>query len=47
MTEKLKDDIQPVFNKKRNVPFASLPQINEEPGRLEKTGVLSKIEYSL
>ena len=37
----LKDDIQPVFKKKRNVP--SLPQINEE---LERTGLLLKIEYS-
>ena len=42
----LKDDIQPVFKKKRNVPFASLPLVNEELDRLERTGVLSKIEYS-
>ena len=27
------------------MPFASLPQINEELDRLERTGVLSKIEY--
>ena len=43
---KLKDDIQPVFKKKRNVPLASLPQINEKLNRLERTGVLSKIVYS-
>ena len=43
----LKDDILAVFKKKRNVPFTSLPQINEEPDRLERTGVLSKIEKSI
>ena len=43
----LKDDTQSLFKeKKRNVPFASLPQINEELDRLERTRVLSKIEYS-
>ena len=41
----LKYDIQPMFKKKK-VPFASLPQINEELNRLERTGVLSKTEYS-
>ena len=41
----LQDDVQPVFKKKRNVPFALLEQINEEL-RLVKTGVLSKLEYS-
>ena len=38
----LKDDIQP----KWNVPFASLPLINEELDRLERSGVLLKIQYS-
>ena len=42
----LKDNIQPGFKKKRNVPFVSLLQINEELDRLERTGVLLKIEYS-
>ena len=42
----LQDDVQPVFKKKRNVPFASLEQINEEFVRLVNTGVLSKLEYS-
>ena len=41
----LKDDIQSV-SKKKNVPFTSLPQINEELDRLERTGVLLKIEFS-
>ena len=31
-----KQNIQPVFKKKRNVPFASLNQIDEELNRLEK-----------
>ena len=42
----LRDDVQPVFKKKRNVPFASLEQFNEELDRLVKNGVLSKLEYS-
>ena len=42
----LKDDIQPVFKKKRKVPFVSLLQINEELDRLERTEVLLKIEYN-
>ena len=35
-----------LFKKKRNVPFASLEQINEESDRLVKTGVLAKLQYS-
>ena len=42
----LNDNAQPVFKKKRNVPFASLEQINEELDRLVKTGVLAKLQYS-
>ena len=42
----LQDNVQPMFKKKWNVPFASLEQINEELDRLVKTGVLSKLEYS-
>ena len=42
----LKDDIQPVFKKKRNVPFVPSTQINEELDRFERTGVLSKIDCS-
>ena len=42
----LKPNIQPVFKKKRNVPFESLNQIDEELDRLAQVGVLSKVEYS-
>ena len=42
----IKKDAKPVFKKKRNVPFASIEQINKELIRLEKMGVLSKVEYS-
>ena len=42
----LQDKVQPVFKKKRNMPFTSLEQINAELDRLVKTGVLSKLEYS-
>ena len=42
----LQNDIKPVLKKKRNVPFASLEQINEELDRLVRTGVLLKVEYS-
>ena len=31
---------------KRNVPFTSLKQINDGLDRLEKMGVLSKVDYS-
>ena len=42
----LKDNIQPLFKKKRNVPFDPSPQINEEFERHERTGALLKIEYN-
>ena len=42
----LKDNAQPVFKKKRKVPFASLEQINEQLDRLVKAGVLAKLQYS-
>ena len=38
----LNNNTQSAFKKKRNVPFVSLEQINEEPDSLVKTGVLSK-----
>ena len=38
----VKDHVQPIFKKKRNVPFAALEQIDEELDRLEKAGILSK-----
>ena len=34
---KLQDDVQLVFKKKQNVPFALLEQINEELDRLVNT----------
>ena len=34
------------FQKKRHVPFASLKQINDNLERLEKVGVLSKVDNS-
>ena len=43
---KVKDGAQPVFKKKRNVPFAALEQINKELDRLEQAGILSKINFS-
>ena len=43
---KVKDGAQPVFKKKRNVPFAALEQINKELHRLEQAGILSKINFS-
>ena len=43
---KVKDGAQPVFKKKRNVPFATLEQINKELDRLEQAGILSKTDFS-
>ena len=42
----MKDGAQPVFKKKRNVPFAALEQINKELDRLEQAGILSKTDFS-
>ena len=41
----MKDDAQPVFKKKRNVPFAALEQINKELDRLEQAGILWKTDF--
>ncbi len=35
-----------MFKPKRNVPFASLEVINKELERLEKVGVIEKVDYS-
>ena len=43
---KLKQNVQPVFKRKRNVPFASLDKINQGLYRLENVGILSKTEYN-
>ena len=42
----VKDYAQPIFKKKRNVPFGALEQIDEELDRLEKAGILSKTGLS-
>ena len=42
----MKDGAQPVFKKKRNVPFAAQEQINKELDRLEQAGILSKTNFS-
>ena len=43
---KSKQNMQPVFIRKRNVPFASLDKINQKLDWLENVGILSKTEYS-
>ena len=43
---KVKDGAQPVFKKKRDVPFATLEQINKELDRLKQAGILSKTDFS-
>ena len=42
----MKDGAQPVFKKKRNIPFAALEQINKELDRLEQASILSKTDFS-
>ena len=42
----LKENAQPVFKKKRSVPFASLEKIDQELDRMVESGILSKVDYS-
>ena len=42
----VKDHAQPIFLKKRNVPFVALEQMDEELDSLEKAGILSKTDFS-
>ena len=42
----MKDGAQPVFKKKRNVPFAAQEQINKELDKLEQAGIRSKTAFS-
>lgn len=42
----VKENEQPVFKKKRNVPYAAIEQIDGELERLENMGVLEKIDHS-
>ena len=44
---KVKGGAQPVFKKKRNVPFAAQEQINNELDRLEQADILSKTDFSV
>ena len=46
-TFELKDNIQLIFKPKRQVPFATREITEKELDRLEKTGALSKIDYSV
>ena len=39
----LKENVEPIFKMKRNVPFASLKLIND---RLDKMDILSKVDYN-
>ena len=41
-----KENAVPQFFKPRPVPFALKEKIAEEPRRLEKSGVLEKVEFS-
>ena len=44
---KLKQNMQPVFIRKRNVPFASLDKINQELDRLENVGIGIKSQSTM
>ena len=43
----VKDHARPIFEKKRNVSFAALEQIDEELYRLGKAGIRSKTDFKL
>ena len=43
---KLKENVTPVFKRKRSVPFASIEKIDRELDRLVKTGILTPVNYS-
>uniref|UniRef100_A0A5S6QNW5 Reverse transcriptase domain-containing protein n=1 Tax=Trichuris muris TaxID=70415 RepID=A0A5S6QNW5_TRIMR len=42
----LRPDAQPVFKRKRPVPYAALSLVEQELDRLEQLGIISKIDYS-
>lgn len=39
---KIKNNVQPIFKKKRSILFASIEKIDQELSRLENTGILKK-----
>ena len=41
----LKENVKPVFKPNRKIPFVALEPVNKELERLEKLGVISKINY--
>ena len=43
---KVEEGCQPSFHKPRQVSFALRPKVETELTRLEKDGILSKVEYS-
>ena len=43
---KLKKNAQPVFRKKRSIPFAAIDKIDKELERLTQCGVQSNVDYS-
>ena len=45
-TLQLHPDVKPVFRQKRPVPYAALPDVDQELDRLEKLGVISQVNYS-
>ena len=42
----LKENIRPIFRRKRNLPFAATEKINKGQDRLVNMGILSKVEFS-
>lgn len=42
----VKENVKPIFKRKRNVPFGVLEQTDKELERLENLGVISRIEFS-
>ena len=43
---KVEEGCQPSFHKPRQVPYALRPRVEAELTRLQKDGILSKVEYN-
>lgn len=41
----IKESVIPVFKAKRMVPFAVIKHVDEQLDKLEKIGVIQKVEY--